>query len=101
MNNLTSVGARMTETTAINDRIKEFILRKFPLAKKQGIKNSDRMLDSGILDSLGVLDVVAFVEQEFAILVSDEDLTPENFQSLDSLTAFVQRKSSNGSGPGA
>lgn len=88
----------MIEASTITERLKEFVLQKFPLAKKQVLKSSDRMLDSGIIDSLGVLELVEFVEREFAIHVSDEELTPENFQSLDALTAFVQRKSANGSG---
>jgi len=91
----------MIETNTITVRLKEFILQKFPLAKKQGLKGSDRMLDTGIIDSLGVLDLVGFVEREYSIEVSDEELTPENFQSLDALTAFVQTKSANGSGPRA
>jgi acyl carrier protein len=91
----------MIEASAITERLKEFILQKFPLAKKRGLKSSDRMLDTGIIDSLGVLDLVGFVEREFAIHVSDEELTPENFQSLDALTVFVRTKSANGSGPRA
>ena len=91
----------MIEASTITERLKNFVQQEFPLAKKQGLKSSDRMLDTGIIDSLGILELVGFVEREFAIQVSDEELTPENFQSLDALTAFVQSKSANGSGPRA
>ncbi len=82
----------MTEANVVRERIKGFILEKFPLARKQGLKNGDKLLEGGILDSLGVLDLVSFVEQEFSIRVCDEELVPENFQTIDQLAAFVQAK---------
>ena len=78
----------------INTQIREFILDKFPLARKQQLKDSDTLLETGILDSLGVLDLVGYVEQKFSIVVADEELVPENFQSVDTLATYVQRKTS-------
>jgi len=52
------------------------------------------LLETGILDSLGVLDLVSYVEQTFSIVVADEELSPENFQSVDTLASYVQRKTS-------
>jgi acyl carrier protein len=83
----------MIETSAAADRIRNFILEKFPLARKRNLTNRDQLLDTGILDSLGVLDVVAFIEKEFSVHVSDDELLPENFQSVDALVTFVQSKS--------
>jgi acyl carrier protein len=74
-------------------QIREFILEKFPLARKQQIKDSDALLESGILDSLGVLDVVNFVEREFSVGIADDELVPENFQTIDRIAAFIERKS--------
>jgi acyl carrier protein len=76
------------------DRLKDFVYEKFPLAKKRGVTNSDPLLDSGIIDSLGILQLIAFIENEFGIYFSDEDLLPENFQTLDALAAFMQQKGS-------
>jgi acyl carrier protein len=75
-----------------NTKIREFILKKFPLARKHQLKDSDALLESGILDSLGVLDLVHFIEQEFSIAVADEELVPENFQTIDRIAAFVGSK---------
>jgi acyl carrier protein len=89
-----------TQTTAAthsNERIRNFLLEKFPLARKRGVTFQDNLLESGILDSLGILDLVAFVEQNFAIILSDDELIPENFQSIERLTAFVQSKTNSGS----
>ncbi len=91
----------MTAGDAVSERIRGFILEKFPLARKQGLKSSDKLLEGGILDSLGVLDLVGFVEQEFAIQVSDEELVPDNFQTIEQLAAFVQAKSGRGCSPHA
>lgn len=88
----------MIEATQAAERIRNFILEKFALARKRGLTNRAQLLDTGILDSLGVLDVVAFIEKEFSVQVSDDELVPENFQTVEALVAFVQSKSSNGSG---
>lgn len=73
-------------------QIREFILEKFPLARKQQLKDSDALLESGILDSLGVLDLVHFIEREFSIAVVDDELVPENFQTIDRIAAFIRNK---------
>lgn len=80
-------------------RIREFVLNQFPLAKKRGIGDLDPLLGNGILDSLGILEVVAFVEREFEIVVADEDLEPESFESIASIARFVETKQSRGQTP--
>ena len=72
-------------------QIREFVLQQFPLARKRKVANHDNLLESGIIDSLGVLDLVAFLQQEFAVAVADEDLTPENFQNIECMARFVER----------
>jgi acyl carrier protein len=76
----------------INTEIREFILKKFPLARKRHVADSDALLESGLLDSQGVLEVVTFIEQQFSINVEDEELAAENFQTIDRIAAFVQNK---------
>jgi acyl carrier protein len=73
--------------------LREFLYRKFPLMKKRNIRDTDDLLQSGIVESMGVLEIVAFLECNFAIAVDDEDLTPENFQSVERIAAFVKSKS--------
>lgn len=72
--------------------IRAFILEKFPLAKSRSMGDADNLLQAGLVDSLGILDVVAFLEQKFGFTVDDEELTPENFASVDTLTTFTERK---------
>ncbi len=79
-----------TESTQV--RIRDFILNQFPIARKRGIADADPLLGHGILDSLGILEVVAFVEREFTITVADEELVPESFESISSIARFVDEK---------
>lgn len=73
-------------------RIREFIQRKFPLARKRRITSSDPLLENGTLDSMGVLEIVTFIEQEYSFSVSDEDLIPENFETIDRIVAFIRSR---------
>jgi acyl carrier protein len=78
------------ETQIIAEQIKKFLMQQFPATKTVGHEES--LLKNGLIDSLGILEVVAFLETEFGIAVSDEELSPENFQSIRNLSSFVQRK---------
>ena len=78
------------EPQIIAERIKKFLVQQFPATKNVG--NEDPLLKNGLIDSLGILDVVTFLEKEFDIIVSDEELLPENFESIRCLSTFVQRK---------
>lgn len=79
-------------TDSIEQRIHTFLLEKFPLARKAGVGRDTALLEKGILDSLGILDVVSFLESEFSMVISDDELLPENFQSLGTLSTFVMKK---------
>ena len=73
-------------------RIRHFILNQFPLARQRAIGDEDPLLRTGILDSLGILEVVAFIESEFGILIADEELVPESFESISTMARFVDGK---------
>lgn len=86
-------GEGMSKAQTISERIRVFVLGKFPLARKRGVKDADLLLENGIVDSMGVLDLVTFLENEFGIQVSDEELIPENFRSIEQIADFVNAKS--------
>lgn len=86
-----------TTTSLIEQRIHRFLVEKFPLARKAKVDKDTALLEKGILDSLGILDVVSFLESEFSITIGDEELVPENFQNLNCLSSFVQNKQGRGS----
>jgi acyl carrier protein len=76
----------------IQDQLRGFIVKSFPLARKRNVGVDDLLLEEGIIDSLGVLELVGYIETQFKLAVSDDDLFPENFRTIGSLTAFVERK---------
>lgn len=54
--------------------------------------DDDPLLDSGIIDSMGVFQLVTFLETEFGAYVDDDEVVPENFETLNSIAALVARK---------
>ena len=71
-------------------QIRKFLVQQFPATRDVG--NDEPLLNNGLIDSLGILEIVAFLEKKFGIAVSDEDLLPENFGSVQNLSNFVQEK---------
>jgi acyl carrier protein len=82
----------MSDRGAIQETIRQFILKEFPAARIRNIQDHDLLLENGIIDSLGVLDIVAFLEAEFGLSIADDELELEDFASIETLAAFVERK---------
>lgn len=74
------------------ERLRTFITTNFYIPSGQPLEETTSFLDHGIIDSTGVLEIVTFVECEFGIVVSDDELVPSNFDSLAALSAFIRRK---------
>jgi acyl carrier protein len=73
--------------------IKAFIVSNFLFGQEgNGIADDQSLLESGIVDSTGLLELVAFIEERYAISVGDQELVPENLDSLRNLSQFVVRK---------
>ena len=74
------------------DEIRSFIFKNFRISKSKNIEDSSALLDEGVLDSLGILEIVNFLQDELGISVEDEELVTENFQSIDAIASFVDSK---------
>ena len=77
----------------IKEQLKDYIARNL-LFSDNGFKYDDdaSFLEEGIVDSIGVLELVAFVDESFGVEVEDHEVTPDNFDSVNKLAAYVQRK---------
>jgi len=64
------------------------------LARKRRLQDHEDLLESGVVDSTGVLELVNFIEQQFEVAVSDDDLTPDNFRSIERVARYVANKRS-------
>jgi acyl carrier protein len=84
----------LTESN-ISTKVRSFIKENFLLdSELNNLDNSDSFFKKGIIDSTGVLELVSFVEQTFGIRVEDEELIPDNLDSVDKVVAFVAKKKS-------
>ena len=77
----------------ITQDIRDFVVSNFLYGQNgQDLAPDQSFLENGIIDSTGVLELVAFLEQRFGISVADRELLPENLDSLQNVSAFVSRK---------
>jgi acyl carrier protein len=73
--------------------IEEFIVTEITGELEAGaLRRDEYLLAADLIDSLGITELVGFLESKFGVTVADEDLTPDNFRSVDSIVAFVARK---------
>jgi len=73
-------------------KVRSFITSNFYVADPAQLADDASLLDAGIVDSTGVLEVVQFLETEFGLLVEDEEIVPENVDSIARIAAFIERK---------
>ena len=79
----------------IEAKVREFISTNFVLGGgDSALAADDSLMDAGIIDSTGVLELTGFLEETYEITVEDADLVPENLDSISSIVAFVERKRS-------
>lgn len=74
------------------NRIRQFVVSNFYVADAAALGDAASLLDLGVIDSTGVLEVVGFLETEFGVQVLDEEMLPENLDSIDSIARFLERK---------
>lgn len=73
--------------------IRTFLAENFPLGEDPSNLRADAsLLEAGIIDSTGVLELVGFIEETWGVRVEDEELLPENLDSIQSIVGFVERK---------
>jgi|WetSurSiteA1Bulk_404760.scaffolds.fasta_scaffold21657_1 acyl carrier protein len=76
----------------LKEDVRRFLLATFPMARKHKITYEESLLETGIVDSLGVLEIVNYLMDQLGVEVEDEDLTQENFQNIASIVNLIERK---------
>jgi len=76
----------------LKDKIRQFIVENFLFGQDNGLQDDASFLDEGIIDSTGILELVSFLEEEFSISVEDEELIPENLDSIVNVVTYLERK---------
>jgi acyl carrier protein len=73
-------------------KVRSFVTTNFYVADPGALADDASLLDAGIVDSTGVLEVVQFLEADFGVKVEDHEIVPENVDSIARIAAFVKRK---------
>ena len=76
----------------MKDKIRIFIVENFLFGKANGLGDDSSFLDEGIIDSTGILELVSFLEEQYDIRVEDEELVPENLDSINNVVAYLESK---------
>ena len=76
----------------LKSEIKNFIIENFLYGQNDGFGEDVSFMQKGIIDSTGILELVSFVEEKYGISVADDELIPDNFDSVNKLSAYINRK---------
>ena len=76
----------------VTSTIRKFIIESFLFEESEELDENTSFLETGIIDSTGILELVTFLEESFGIIVEDEELTPENLDSIANLVRYLEIK---------
>ena len=77
---------------AMRDKIRGFIEKNFYIPEGQKLPDDSSLLDNGVIDSTGVLELIGFLQDEFGVEVADDEMVPANLDSIAKIEAYVSRK---------
>jgi len=72
--------------------INKFIIDNFLFGDDNNLKKDDSLLENGIIDSTGVLELISFLEETYEITIEDDEMIPENLDSIDNINDFLNKK---------
>ena len=81
----------MIKNNSIREEIKKYLVEA-SLSDNDNIKEDTLIFEMGLLDSMGLLFLVEFIHENYSIEINDEELNPENFASINSITSFIDEK---------
>ena len=80
------------DMSSIEETVRTYIIEHFLFGEGQALKGDTSFLEEGIIDSTGVLELVMFLEETYGIKIEDGELVPENFDTLDNITQYLEKK---------
>lgn len=78
--------------------VREFLRERAVVPQEDAIPGDASLLDSGLLDSAGLFELVSYLEERCGVTIADEELLPENFETIDAIVAFMHPKTGDASG---
>ena len=81
------------DTVTTKKELREFIVEAFLFGDESDpFEDGDSFMQKGVIDSTGVLELVAYLEENYGVTVADEEMIPDNLDSLNNLVAFINKK---------
>lgn len=81
------------DSNEIQKQVREYVIENFVLGdEEEELSDSQSFLDTGLIDSTGILEVIGFLEDEYEITIEDDEMIPENLDSVDRIARFVHAK---------
>lgn len=78
---------------SIKEKVRNFITETFLIGdEKSKLKDGDSFMQKGVIDSTGVMELASFVESEYNFSIDDNEMIPDNLDSIENLTKFIARK---------
>jgi acyl carrier protein len=89
----------MSSPESIEQEVRQFLRDNFPLSADGVVLSSDdSLIEVGVIDSTGVLELIGFIEERYEFEIADEEVLPENLDSIASITRFVGEKTAGSNG---
>jgi acyl carrier protein len=79
-------------TLEIGTEIRDFVVTNFLFGKGEDLSNEESLLENGVIDSTGVLELVSYLQERFEIRIEDDEIVPANLDSIHNLVDYVGRK---------
>ncbi len=77
----------------IKQKVRDYLVENFLFGDTEATLEDDQsLIDSGVIDSTGVLELITFLETEFGVAVEDDEVLPENLDSINNIAAYIERK---------
>ena len=81
------------DTAGNQKKVRAFVVENLLLGEEENdFSDSQSFLESGLIDSTGILEVIAFLEEEYEITIADEEMVPDNLDSVNNIVAFLQTR---------
>ena len=76
----------------MKDTIREYLIKHGAAIDVEDLTDNESLLEAGVIDSASMVDLIAFLERDYGIIIDEDDMMPENFDSIDAITAYINSK---------
>lgn len=78
---------------SIEKKLRQYVLNNYLFTDDESaLVNEDSFLERGIIDSTGILEMISYINKEYNVVISDDEMIPENLDSINNMVAFITRK---------